>query len=147
VVGASVKAADNGRLTGLADGPRTFTRAEARPAGIDINSGVVIPRSVQATTAPACVVQLERFADARSLSAALASSVSAAGPPLVVQQVAESYDIVANYVERAERFIPLALGAIGALMGLTALRARGSELAAYRLSGTSVLDVYRIVLV
>lgn len=146
VVGASVKAADAGRLTGLADGPRNYTRAEARPAGIDINSGVVIPRSVQQTTAPACVVQLERFADARGLSVALTSSLSAAGTPVMVQQVAESYDIVGNYVERPERFTPLALGAIGALLGLTALRARGSELAAYRLSGTSVLDMYRIVL-
>lgn len=146
VIGASVKAADAGRLTGLADGIRNYTRAEARPAGIDINSGVVIPRSVHDTTAPACVIQLERFADAHGLSVALTSCLSAAGSPIVVQRVAESYDIIGNYIERPERFLPLGLGAIGALLGLTALRARGSEIAAYRLSGTSVLDMYRIVL-
>lgn len=146
VIGASVKAADAGRLTGLDEGTRNYTRAEARPAGIDINSGVVIPRSVHETTAPACVVQLERFADARALSVALTSALSAAGRPLVVQQVAESYDIIGNYIERPERFLPLVMGAIGALLGITALRARGSEIAAYRLSGTSVLDMYRIML-
>ena len=65
---------------------------------------------------------------------------STGGPIIAVPQLRESHSVLDAYRGRLAGG-PLGAGALGALASLTLLIMRSSELAAYRLSGTSFVDL------
>lgn len=146
-LGSAIPSAPGTLITGLGDGPRRFVAAALRPAGIAINSALVVPRPTAMVHTSECVIELDRFARRAAMTPLLIASLTTDGQPLVVRAASQPVDPAEAYATRPGRFAPLAIGLVGALLGLVTLRARGSEVAAYRLSGTSVGDTYRILLV
>jgi hypothetical protein len=115
---------------------------ERQPTGVDVNSGVSLPASVNQADAENCFVVLDRRADVTSWAPSLVSELKSSGPPLgAIAVLQEPTDARQAYLDRATRFIPLAAGTfVGILFGLLTI-SRASELATYRLSGTSARDL------
>lgn len=146
VLGSEIPSTPATLITGLGDGPRRAVAAAPRPTGIDINSALVVPRPSGMLHTSECIVELDRFAQHATMTPLLVASLTTDGQPLVARATPQPVEPAETYATRLGRFVPLVIGVIGALLGLVTLRARGSEVAAYRLSGTSVRDTYRILL-
>ena len=121
---------------------------EREPPGIDINSGVSLPASLEEESAESCVAVLDHQADVATWTPSLLSNLDSSGPPLAAfPALRESTDARVAYLERATRFAPLVAGAfIGVLFGLITI-SRAAELATYRLSGTSVRELLLLLTV
>lgn len=114
------------------------TVGEATPDGVDVNSAVVVPLDPATRTGTACVIVLDAFADQDEAAVRLAAELHAERNPVSGRaQLRETLDPIALFQNRPERFLPLVLGLVGALLCGLQNRLRSSELAVYRLSGTS----------
>jgi uncharacterized membrane protein (UPF0136 family) len=122
--------------------------AEPEPSGMaGLNSAVAIPLSGARTTTDTCVAELSRFADSDATVPLLAAALDVSGGELIAGTLLrESYDVLGAYRERPERFLPLGLAVLGGALSIVLLRTRSSELAAYRLSGTSRADLAALLL-
>lgn len=108
------------------------------PQGLDANGAIIERLPPEAQTTEQCVVELDRFAKVHDVIPALAASLRSTGGDFSATVVLnETYDTVTAYLERPSRFLPVLAGLIGALLASVMLVMRSSELAAYRLSGTS----------
>ncbi len=112
--------------------------APEQPPGVDLNSGLLLPATVEDRDVRLCVVVLDDLATASIVVPSLVASLDSSGPPLAaVSALRESSDPISTYLQRFSRHWPLLSGAvIGLLLGLVTL-GRTSELSAYLLSGTS----------
>ncbi|ACZ23255.1 hypothetical protein Sked_33600 [Sanguibacter keddieii DSM 10542] len=108
------------------------------PAGISTGAALGVPLDPTTTTGDHCVVVLDPYLPVQESRQVVLSELQLVGEPLVATSpYSETVDVVARHLARTERFLP---GAVAVLAGFTALalsRLRSSELAAYRLSGTS----------
>lgn len=137
-IGSALGTAESGTLTSGSGYVRSYTTASAQPAGVDVNSLVLSPLLGSDTTAPTCIVRLRSFAHVHDYLPMLLASLQSTGPPLVTRASTEAVDPVASYSTRITVWAP-ALGGLGcALLGLATLFARGSEIATYRMSGTTI---------
>lgn len=90
------------------------------------------------TLAETCRVELARFADPARMTPVLLGSVEGVGGRFVAEPLlVETTDRVALHLDRIDRRLPLLLGALGGLVTAVLARLRASELATYRLAGTS----------
>jgi hypothetical protein len=107
-------------------------------AGLGGTGAVFVAADRSTTTNPTCSVVLTPFADASAAAPVVAAALHVQDNPVLVSaELRETTDVVALYLARIERFLPLLLGAIGGLTVAVVGSLRSSELAAYRLSGTS----------
>lgn len=145
VVGASLASYPGPLDLGVTGTDTTLSAVVAapEPSGMaGLNSSVAVPLPSTATATDTCIVELSRFADVTSMSADLLASVDVSGGEVAATPLLrESYDVVAAYRARPARAVPLILGTLGGLAAIALTLARGSELAAYRLSGTSRADL------
>ena len=85
-----------------------------------------------------CRVVLENMADVDAMTPILAASLGAVdGTVDGASMFQEQIDVKAEFLNRIERFAPLAAGIFGGLIFAILAYMRSSELAAYRHSGTS----------
>jgi hypothetical protein len=119
---------------------RQFTSAPAdvQPEGIRANSSLVFALDSATVTGPLCIAVLNPLEQDRREGPRLAAALHASGGSLAARSVLqESVDIVASFEGRPTRFLGLASGFLGAISTTVMLWARSSELATYRVSGTS----------
>lgn len=90
------------------------------------------------TAAGMCVVILDAYIDADDVYTTLATQLEVSGNPISGTEVlVHPADPIEDYVARLSRYAPIVLGIIGGFITAIITRTRGSELAVYRLSGTS----------
>ncbi len=111
---------------------------DTEPQGLEANGAIIerLPPGVETTEL--CVVELDRFASVHDMIPTLAASLESGGGEFSGNAAMnETFDTVAAYLARPSRFLPVLAGLVGALLASVMLVMRSSELAAYRLSGTS----------
>ncbi|MBD7949317.1 MULTISPECIES: hypothetical protein [Oerskovia] len=107
-------------------------------AGLGGTGAVFVAADRSIATSATCSVVLTPFADASAAAPVIAAALDVQDNPVLVStELRETTDVVALFLTRIERFLPLLLGAIGGLTVAVVGSLRSSELAAYRLSGTS----------
>lgn len=85
-----------------------------------------------------CAVILEPLVVAGDVAVTHIAQLETRGNPLTAQEALSSpVDPVSAYLARMGRHLPLALGLLGGILTAVITRTRTSELAVYRLSGTS----------
>ncbi|RLP75965.1 hypothetical protein D9V32_07335 [Mycetocola tolaasinivorans] len=143
----SVLGADNRpALIGIAGGARSAAVLPKQPRGLDVNTGIVLPLSPNVREGEACIVQFSENADITGQTKDAALSLSVSESSLGANTSLEAVtNPVMDYLTRTERFLPVALGTIGALLSGVVLRARTSEFSTYRLSGTSRAVLFSII--
>lgn len=149
-LGADLVGAEQGQTFAIdVDGHEVLQTAilERFPDGIPVNSALVAPLDPVVVSSPSCVAQLVPFTDAPSAVPRLAASLTISGGQMVATVGAPStFDVVDAFLGRLERYLGPVVGVAMGLASAMYLRARGSEIAAYRLSGTSGWDYLRIAL-
>lgn len=100
------------------------------------------------TAAGMCVAILDPILDADDLVPTLATQLNVGGNPISGKEVlVHPSDPIEDYLTRLSRHTPLALGLIGGFITAVITRTRGSELAVYRLSGTTRSSLLTVMLV
>lgn len=118
---------------------------EPQPAGIDLDSSIAVPRQSSERYALTCVLELDNLADSAVASPALVAQISSInGQPAAYRSSTSAVDPRRSFGNRLTRWSDLLVGVLGAAFGTAARRLRASEISAYRLSGTSALDYWRI---
>ena len=111
---------------------------DRQPEGIPTNNALVLPLSIDRTSAPNCLVVLERYQDIRTAVATLEPQLEVFGGPAIARvQLSQTSDPVAEWQHRPGQYLPLAIGLIGGFCSSLLLWTRANDIAAYRLSGTS----------
>jgi len=117
-----------------------FLAAVAEPSreGTGSTFSLTFPLLPTDTTASRCVVLLDPLTSADEVSTDLIARLDIQGNPVNAQEVLTTpIDPIDDYLTRPGRHAPLALGVVGGLLTALITRSRTSELAVYRLSGTS----------
>jgi hypothetical protein len=127
---ATISAAEYGTLSGVVGSPDEMA--------LGISSAIVIPLSPDVLSIATCTVNLQRYDRGDD---SIAAMMTATGPLIAMPRITAPYDLTAAFLARLDRFLPLALGALGGMVTAFQYRLRGSEAAAYRLSGTSRRDL------
>lgn len=127
-------------LTG--SGVATAVHAEPHPEDLGTGFSITLPPQRTDTTTEQCVVVLEELSDADTAIPAVASQLEVTGNPIAgTELLTATNDPVADYLQRPGRWLPLLLGLLGAAATAITNRLRVSEIAVYRMSGTSPTSV------
>jgi len=149
VVGSALWSDDDPTLTLAAPGGQVLHAevGDEMPAGVPTGSALAIPLGATTTSGSYCVVVLDPYlplTDARTL---VLADLQMAGEPLAATSpYKETVDVVALHLSRTERFLPAGIAVLAGFSVLGLSRLRSSELAAYRLSGTSRRSLATILL-
>jgi hypothetical protein len=110
-----------------------------QPTGIDTNSTLLVGLPPSTTNGPSCRIVVDGHSDPAEVLPRLAAAVQVSGTsPLTANTpYQETVNPVTTYLERSSRYLPLLIGILGGFAAAVINRVRLSELAAYRLSGTS----------
>lgn len=119
-----------------------------QPEALGVNGALAVRLPLQTRTTMSCVVVL-RDAESVGLQIPLVAAQlhTAGGDVAVVSYLTESFDVIAAFQNRGTRWLPLIAGIAGSLLGVAMLLMRSSELATYRLSGSSRPDLYRLLVI
>jgi hypothetical protein len=113
---------------------------------LGIGSAVTFSLGASVTHAPSCTVVLKKYASVREVTPGLQSQlVTTGGAVIASERLRSPYPVTTEYLNRLERYLPILVGGVGAVMALIQYKVRGSELAAYRLSGTSKDDLTKLL--
>jgi len=136
-----------GERLGLARGDRlALGGLGSEPLDAVVDGSRALPSTLALFAAPlpttalaeTCRVELARFADASRMTPVLLGSVQASGAAVRAEPLLdETADRVELHLTRVDRHLPLLLGALGGLVTAVLALLRTSELATYRLAGTS----------
>lgn len=108
------------------------------PAGVPTGSALGVPLAPRTTVGDHCVVVLDPYLPVQESRQLVLSELQLTGEPLVASSpYSETVDVVALHLGRTERYVPAAVAVLAGFTALALSRLRSSELAAYRLSGTS----------
>lgn len=114
------------------------TTLESQPAGLSVNSALILPLDAGTVATDKCIVVLDARTTAASAMDSLGSRLRTSGGEMTrAEELNSPIDPVTIFQGRATRFLPLLLAAVGALIAGVLNLLRSSELAAYRMSGTS----------
>lgn len=117
-----------------------------QPAGIDVNSSVVVPLSPRIASGGECVAVLKRYSDVRAAAADLGARLVSTGGALKVSRSAvDPRDDARTFLARPSRFAGILFGLVAGALASIANASRGSEFSVYRLSGTSIVELAWIV--
>jgi hypothetical protein len=148
LVGTDLRPRDTPFTIALPDGliGRAIT-ATRQPVGLDTNSSVVTGLVPAMTSGPTCYVIFDQFAKIHTGEIAVASAVQATGGAVAARVVfTDTINPITSYANRATRYLPLLLGLCGGVIGGILNRVRGSEMATYRLAGSSPRSVALILI-
>lgn len=148
VVGAELIALKGGQRLNLVLNDQTFQSRIGKPlpSGIPVNSSVVVGLDANAKHVDRCYVFLDQRQEVSTASPALIARLHVHDQPVTATSVfPDSLDPYAQYRARPTAPLPNSIGAaLGVLVAFTA-SLRSSELAAYRLSGTNALSLFRLL--
>jgi len=140
--------ASGGFVVRIGDEPAKAVVAEPHAEGLGTGFGITLPPRASASTSEHCVVILDPFADAQTTRDALAAQLHTSGNAVTsTELLVPTNDPVDTYLKRPSRWLPLLLGALGALATAISTRLRASEIAVYRMSGTSATSVVSLLTV
>lgn len=148
VVGEELTESEAGQSLLIVQGTQTLNAVAGghRPVGLSVNSAVVIgiPESVR--TSGHCFVVLQPTQNlAKETPSILAQLQVADNPAIGAPLSAESIDPFSVFRERPSHIVPTAIGILMAALLLLTAQLRSSEIAAYRLSGTSRISMLRLL--
>lgn len=120
----------------------TTAAGSNQPEGLPLESIVAVAAPISVLDAPACFVVLEQGASSSISGPSLASAVTSAGPPVIAtSNFDEPVSYVEQYLERPTRFAPALIAIVIAVVLSSLGAARQSEIASYRIAGTSVRSI------
>lgn len=114
--------------------------------GLGASHSVFLGLGPQDVTGPYCLAVLDHFVDAATIAPVHLATLDAAGGALgATESLRATSDPVEAFLSRPARFLPLLLGMLGAVATVIGYRLRTSELAVYRLSGTSRASMVQLL--
>lgn len=106
--------------------------------GLDASHTLTLPLRPDDVRAERCVVVLDPMVSVADVATTHLASLRIEGNAVVaVEYLRATSDPVEVFLDRPTRFLPVLLGVLGAVATAITYRLRASELAVYRLSGTS----------
>ncbi|MEO5535775.1 MAG: hypothetical protein ABIR17_11670 [Pseudolysinimonas sp.] len=142
VVGSSLGLAP-GDITLVVEGEVLTARVgQPQPEAFGLNSAVAVRVPFTTTWTRQCVIELGDSESVTRQAALISAQLRTDGGDIAVTPyVNETFDILQAFGSRPTRWVPLGFGLLGLILGGALLSMRSSELAAYRLSGTSRRDL------
>jgi hypothetical protein len=124
----------------------TAVHASPHPEDLGTGSSITLPPRPSDTTTERCVVILDPFSDVDTALPAVAAQLKVTENPISgTELLTATNDPVADYLQRPTRWFPLLLGLLGAIATAITTRLRASEIAVYRMSGTSPTSVMTLL--
>ncbi|NHC14513.1 hypothetical protein [Motilibacter deserti] len=118
----------------------------ARPEALATDFSVTLPLLPADVDGPQCVVVLRALSDPARAGDLHGAALAVEGNPVTATRpFIATNDPVDTYLHRPGRWLPLLLALVGALATGIASRLRASEMAVYRLSGTSRTSVLTLL--
>lgn len=118
-----------------------------QPEGIPINQSVSVLASASVKTVERCIAVLDPTASVAQMTPLLMAQLEVVGSSLGAAPVSSvEYDPSDAYADRLSRWLPIALGALGAVVTIGLSLTRSDEIAAYRMSGSRARDVTVILM-
>ncbi|MEE6295888.1 hypothetical protein [Georgenia wangjunii] len=114
----------------------------------DLNAGfmITLPPRPSDTTSERCAVILDAFSDVDTALPVVAAQLKFTGNPIAgTELLTATNDPVTAHLQRPSRWLPLLLGLLGAVATAITTRLRASEIAVYRMSGTSPVSVMTLL--
>lgn len=134
------KLGEIGAITVVSDTGTPFTAYADPTIGVEglSTAAMFVPISPGVTAGPTCMVVLDRYATLLESRDVVAAALIVDGGAVRADALLnETTNLVQTYLNRPDRYLPVLLGIIGGLAVAAIAGLRSSELAAYRLSGTS----------
>lgn len=124
----------------------TAVHAEPHPEDLGTGSSITLPPRPGDTSGEQCVVVLDAFSDVETALPAVAAQLKVTvNPATGTELLSATNDPAADYLARSDRWLPLLLGLLGAIATAITTRLRASEIAVYRMSGTSPLSLMALL--
>lgn len=139
LIGASLISAAKPTVLRTSSGQDLYAAGgQAAPDSLGVGNAVTLLLEPSIKYGSQCVVFLSKFSDQQKNISLLAGQLNVVGAPIAGRaQLTESVDTVSGYIRRPGRHLPLIVGLMGAVASGLLNRGRASELASYRLSGTT----------
>ncbi|WP_061961375.1 hypothetical protein [Demequina flava] len=120
--------------------------AGAHPGDLGTASTVTLPLRHSDIAGEQCVVILSAFSDAARASAVAMAELEVSNNPAIGRELLTATSNPASeYADRATRWLPLLLGGFGGALTAIIARLRSSEIAVYRMSGSSPSSVLTLL--
>lgn len=120
--------------------------ADSHPEDLGTGFSITLPPRPTDTTTEQCVVILDAFSDVDAALPAVAAQLAVTRNPVSgTELLTATNDPVADYLQRTSRWLPILLGMVGAITTAITTRLRASEIAVYRMSGTSPVSVMTLL--
>lgn len=124
----------------------TAVHADPHPEGLGTGSSITLPPRPSDSTSEQCVVILDEFSDVDTALPAVAAQLKVTiNPASSTELLTATSDPAIDYLQRPDRWFPLLLGLLGAVATAITTRLRASEIAVYRMSGTSPVSVMTLL--
>jgi hypothetical protein len=124
----------------------TAVHADPHPEDLGTGSSITLPPRPGDTTSEQCVVILDAFSDVDAALPAVAAQLKVStNPASGTELLTATSDPATDYLHRSDRWFPLLLGLLGAVATAITTRLRASEIAVYRMSGTSPVSVMALL--
>jgi len=124
----------------------TAVHAGSHPEDLGTGASITLPPRPGDATAEQCVVILDAFSDVDTALPAVAAQLKVTRNPISgTELLSATNDPVTDYLQRPGRWLPLLLGLLGAVATAITIRLRASEIAVYRMSGTSPVSVMTLL--
>lgn len=124
----------------------TAVHAGAYPEDLGTGFSITLPPRPGDTTTERCVVILDAFSDAGTALPVVAAQLEVTDNPVWGSELlTATNDPVATFLQRPTRWFPVLLGLLGAVATAIITRLRASEIAVYRMSGTSPTSVMTLL--
>lgn len=146
VVGISLDLDAPGYLHGELLGDVMAVPGTPMPGGIPTETAVAVEMSAAQRWTSQCLAVVDPRYDTQEALTLLGSSLDVENGSLLSHSyVTSQYDAIAAYLDRQGRWFAVIVGAVLAVIGAIGSRFRNSEIAAYRLTGTSRTDMLFIL--
>ncbi|GAB3229116.1 hypothetical protein GCM10027586_14240 [Kineococcus gypseus] len=120
--------------------------ADPHPEDLGTSFSVTLPPHPSHPSTARCVVILNAFSDADLASSIIAAQLKVTKNPIsVTELLTATTNPVDNYLQRVDRWFPVLLGLLGAVAAVVTTRRRASEIAVYRMSGTSPVSMMTLL--
>lgn len=124
----------------------TAVHADPHPEDLGTGSSITLPPLPSDSTSERCVVILDAFSDVGIAMPVVAAQLKVTtNPASGAELLTATNNPAADYLQRSDRWFPLLLGLLGAIATAITTRLRASEIAVYRMSGTSPVSVMTLL--